>query len=113
MKRSIGFPYHYGDEGPENTVSPNAKVIRIALFAGILAGLIVNPAFAVDEAVVLVGGKLYKKVALEAARSGACLVLASQSAKCGNMPAATAFLCVVAIFTCIDATAKIASATHS
>jgi hypothetical protein len=117
MSTKMGYPSHYGDKGPSSTFVNKDNVIKIALIATCTTGMFISPAIAIDEAVVIIGGVVYKKAALEAVRSsacaasGACLVLASQSAKCGNISVATAFLCGAAICTCIDTTAKLASAS--
>ena len=114
MVNKLGFPYHYGDNGPDVLMLSNSKILKIALMACVGIVIIPGRCIAIDE-VVAIGGILYRKAALEAARSsacaatGACMVIFTESLKCGNIPTATAALCGAAAY-CIDATAKLALA---
>jgi hypothetical protein len=110
------YPYSYGDKGPEISLFENKRALKVLSFALLPTVLYASPAFAVDDALIYAGGKLMSKAALESVRTaacasaGACIAMAQQNAKCGNMSAAGAFLCGAAISTCIEAATKLAVA---
>jgi hypothetical protein len=108
MTRKKIFPYFYGDKGPDKTFENFQKDSRFYKIVSIgMAPLL----FGATPALASVG----KKAAAESTRTaacaaaGACLTIAAQQSKCGNMPAATAALCGAAFALCIEKTAQAVS----
>jgi len=101
----VGFPYDYGDEGPEysffETVLDN-KVAKLSLL--VIASITLTPGCAIAST--------GRKAASEATRSaacaasGACLTIALQKAQCGDLKVATAAFCGFVFSQCIEKTAK-------
>lgn len=47
MKPSkLGYPYSYGDEGPDESIFENPKVIRVLIFSGITLSILPGSALA-------------------------------------------------------------------
>ena len=107
------YPYTYGDEGPAETFitdSNTAKVIAISVVALLCAPA---QASAAENVTLVVGKELLKRASLESARSaacaatGACLMIATNGAKCGRPDIVVAALCGACAATCVDATIKL------
>ena len=107
-KQKLGYPYDYGDAGAEKSFfehENSVKIIKICALAGV--GTVMSPGVALAS----VGKKATAEStrAAACAAAGACMTIAAQQAKCGNMPAATAAFCGAAIAMCIEKTAQAVS----
>lgn len=104
----IGFPYYYGNSGPEKDIIDSLKEKKLSrILVVAMLGTIVFP----GTAMAVTG----KKAASEATRSaacaasGACATLMLQKAQCGDMKVATAAFCGFVFAQCIEKTASLIS----
>jgi hypothetical protein len=105
---NLGYPYSYGDQGPQFSAFGNAdfnKISYISVF--VVTGLLCSPTAAIASPASKVAAESVRSSAC--AMAGACVIVAAQQSKCGNIPAATAAMCGAAVAMCIEKTAHAAS----
>jgi hypothetical protein len=105
---NLGYPISYGDHGPQKSTFEYVdlnKVSYVSVFA--VAGLLCSPTAALASPASKIASESVRSSAC--AMAGACIVVAAQQSKCGNIPAATAAMCGAAFAMCVEKTAHAAS----
>ena len=107
-RTNLGYPYGYGDDGPELSFfeeKTNLRILYVTFVTSML--LVTGPSVALASSATKAGAEVTRAAAC--ASCGAFVMAAAHAAKCGNVPFAIALMCGAACALCVEKTAAVIS----